>query len=65
MEYLGRTLTQGSYVPGQGSWIVGTLAAGDTATMVLDTLVKNGTGGQTITNVATIPTMNDLQLLTE
>ena len=50
----GDTATQGTYV--NGVWNIGTLGVGDTATITLTGTIDAGQGGNTITNVVTAAT---------
>ena len=50
----GNTTTQGTYVG--GLWTIGTLNAGSTATITLTGTIDAGQGGNTITNVTTAAT---------
>ena len=52
----GGTISQGSYDPATGIFDIGTLNAGDTATITLTGTVDAGQGGNTITNVTTAAT---------
>jgi len=45
---------QGTYDPLSGDWFVGDLAAGSSASLLLDVDVDAGTGGTTITNTVTV-----------
>lgn len=48
--------SQGSYDANTGVWTVGTLANGGGATLTIEGVVDNGTGGDTITNQTTAAT---------
>ena len=50
--------TQGSYDDGTGLWIVGDVANGTGATLILNATVDPGSGGQTITNTAALFALN-------
>ncbi|MGH2570871.1 MAG: DUF11 domain-containing protein, partial [bacterium] len=54
VTYAAHVASQGTWDPSTGLWAVGGLAAGDGATLVIDTTVDPGTAGSTITNVAAI-----------
>lgn len=45
---------QGTYDPVSGSWFVGTLSVGGSATLVLEATVDAGVGGTTISNTASV-----------
>ena len=49
-------ITQGSYDPATGIWTIGTLNDGAVATITIDPTVDAGQGGNTITNVTTAAT---------
>ena len=50
------TVSQGSYDPATGIFTIGTIASGDTVTLTLEGTVDVGEGGNTITNVTTAAT---------
>lgn len=54
LTYLGSTATHGTYGVGTGVWTDITVAAGDTATLILDAEVDSGTGGSSIVAGATL-----------
>ena len=58
------TATQGSYDPVTGLWTIGTLNDGDTATITLTGTVDVGEAGNTITNVTTAATGDQMDLST-
>lgn len=58
VTYESSAPSQGAYSTMTGIWSVGTLAAGATAGLVLRAMVDAGTGGRTITNVATVTASN-------
>ena len=62
LTYTGSAVTQGGYNSGSGSWSVGTVNAGASATLSLTGTVNAGTTGQTITNTATITSQTELDL---
>ena len=49
-------VTQGTYDAATGIWTIGTLNVGDTVTLTLEGTVDVGQGGNTITNVTTAAT---------
>ena len=49
-------ITQGSYDANSGLWMIGTLANGATATLTIEGVVVSGQDGNTITNVTTAAT---------
>ena len=53
-EYVGDTPSQGAYDPDVGTWTVGTLGAGASATLRIDAVAAAGAGGFRWTNVAAI-----------
>ena len=53
---VGGTVTQGSYDAGTGIWTIGTLNDGAVATITFDATVDAGQGGNTILNVTTAAT---------
>jgi len=52
LSYAGHSAGQGTYDPAAGEWFVGSLAAGDSATLTLRARVEAGTAGRTLTNTA-------------
>ena len=50
------TVSQGSYDPATGIFGIGTIASGDTVTLTLEGTVDAGEGGNTITNITTAAT---------
>lgn len=54
VSFFAATPGQGTYDPVAGDWYVGSLAAGGSASLVLQALVDAGTGGSTITNTASV-----------
>ena len=50
------TVSQGSYDPATGIFGIGTIASGDTVTLTLEGTVNVGEGGNTITNITTAAT---------
>jgi uncharacterized repeat protein (TIGR01451 family) len=58
VTYLGSTPNQGIYAA--GLWFVGNLAAGDTATVQINATVDSGTAGSTITNVASLSALDQI-----
>ena len=54
LSYADDTPDQGSYDSVSGRWTIGTVAAGDSATLRIDTVVDAGTQGSVITNHAAI-----------
>ena len=56
ITYTSDTTSQGSYNPATGLWTIGTLNSGATATITLTGTVDVGQGGNTITNVTTAAT---------
>ncbi|MFN8459519.1 MAG: proprotein convertase P-domain-containing protein [Anaerolineae bacterium] len=54
LTLVASSTSQGSYNDNTGAWQIGTLGITDTATLILQTVVKPGTAGQTIVNVAEI-----------
>lgn len=53
ITYVGSSATSGSYDPILGTWTVGALNAGASATLTINVTVNGGTAGTTITNTAT------------
>jgi uncharacterized repeat protein (TIGR01451 family) len=53
----GNTVSQGSYAA--GTWNVGTIAAGGSATLTLSATADPGTAGQTFTNSATLAAVTE------
>ena len=53
-------VTQGTYDAATGIWTIGTLNVGDTVTLTLEGTVDVGQGGNTITNVTTAATGDQL-----
>jgi len=51
---------QGTYDPLAGDWYVGSLAAGASASLVLQALVDAATGGTTITNTASVEFLSQI-----
>lgn len=54
VSFLAAAPGQGTYDPIAGDWYVGSLAPGASVSLVLQALVDAGTGGSTITNMASI-----------
>ena len=54
VTFVSATATQGTYVSGTGLWTVGTLAGNATGTLTINVTVNFGTSGQTITNTASV-----------
>ncbi|HMB69127.1 MAG TPA: DUF11 domain-containing protein, partial [bacterium] len=54
VTYQSAAPSQGSYGAGSHQWSVGTVAPSDSASLLLTATVNNGTGGQTITNRASV-----------
>ena len=53
ITFVSSSLTQGSYNAATGLFTIGTLAVGDTATLLLEGTVDVGQGGNSITNITT------------
>ena len=64
ITYTGDTTTQGSYDEATGLFTIGTLNVGETATLLLTGTVDVGQGGNTITNVTTAATGDQMDLST-
>ena len=58
LTYTGSTPSQGTYNSGTGVWDVGSLAAGSTATLAITATPNAGTQGSTITNTASLDTLD-------
>ena len=56
ITYTADTTSQGSYDPATGVFTIGTLNVGDTAILTLSGTVDVGQGGNTITNITTAAT---------
>ena len=56
LTYVGDTGAGGTYDPTTGLWSIGTLNVGDTATITISATVDAGQGGNTITNITTAAT---------
>ena len=56
LTFVSSSVTQGSYDPATGIFGIGTLASGATATLTLEGTVDVGQGGNTITNITTAAT---------
>ena len=54
VTYVSSTRSQGSYSSSTGVWDVGSLDEGASATLNITVTVDNGTGGDTITNTASV-----------
>ncbi len=54
LTFVSFTASRGGYVPGSGVWSVGTIANGDSASLVLSATVNAGTAGGTIVETAQI-----------
>jgi uncharacterized repeat protein (TIGR01451 family) len=54
LTYVSSLPSQGSYNSVSGLWTVGSLNAGNSATLGLTVTINSGTGGQIIRNTATI-----------
>lgn len=54
LTYLGDSASVGSYSSDTGVWSVGALGVGEVATLRIAASVDDGTGGETITNVAEV-----------
>jgi uncharacterized repeat protein (TIGR01451 family) len=59
LAYDSSAATLGWYDPSFGSWSIGTLAPGDTATLWIDFHTGSGTAGQTIWNTASVSATAD------
>jgi uncharacterized repeat protein (TIGR01451 family) len=59
VTYVSSTTTQGTYSDATGVWTVGSVSTSASATLTLTVTVDAGTGGSTITNIASI-TASDL-----
>lgn len=59
LTYVADTPSQGSYLSGTGIWTVGTVAAADSAVLLVDATVDPGTAGTEIVNVASIDAVNE------
>ncbi|MFC1848481.1 PKD domain-containing protein, partial [Chloroflexota bacterium] len=58
VTYQSDTPSQGTYDSGSGAWSVGTLANGASATLTISATVDPGTAGQTITNTASVTSVD-------
>ena len=57
VDYVSATASRGSYSPLTGLWTIGTMSAGQTATLTINVTVKNGLPqGTEIANIATLVT---------
>ena len=56
ITFVSSSVTQGSYDATTGLFTIGTLAAGDSATLILTGTVNVGQGGNTLTNITTAAT---------
>ena len=56
LSYDHHTVTQGGYDPATGVWTVGDLPVAEEAVLTVDARVDEGTGGETITNAASVLT---------
>ena len=65
LTLLGSAPSQGSYTAGTGVWIVGNLAQGATATLVLTTRVDAGTAGQTLRHVGSLTASSPTDLFSD
>ncbi|MFH1755151.1 MAG: DUF11 domain-containing protein, partial [Candidatus Latescibacterota bacterium] len=54
LTYLSDSTSQGSYLSGSGLWSVGTVAAADSAALMITAAVSAGTAGSIISNVCSI-----------
>ena len=59
LEFVSATPQQGTYDAGTGKWTVGTLASGVTRTLAIVVRPKAGTGARTITNTASVFSVNE------
>lgn len=59
VTYASNFPSQGNYVSASGLWDVGTLATSDSATLILTATVDAATSGTTITNTATVSSVNE------
>ena len=62
--FAGSTVSQGSYEPSTGVFDIGTLNTGETATITISAIVDPGQSGNTITNVTTAATGDQMDLST-
>jgi uncharacterized repeat protein (TIGR01451 family) len=56
----GFTPSQGSFAPASGRWAVGTVAAGDSATLVIRALVADGAAGKAWPNTASLVSLDQV-----
>jgi uncharacterized repeat protein (TIGR01451 family) len=54
LTFVGASASQGSYASSTGTWTVGDLSPGTSATLTIRATVNSGTANQTITNTATV-----------
>ena len=54
LSFVSSNATQGSYDSGNSNWFIGTLNAGNTATLTITASVDQGTGGSVISNTASV-----------
>lgn len=54
LSFVAAAASQGSYSGNTGLWSIGVLAAGASATLTLDAMVNDGSGGRVIENIATV-----------
>ena len=59
LVFVSATPSHGSYSAATGAWDVGTLTNGESATLTLVATVGQGTGDQTLENVATAPQLTE------
>jgi uncharacterized repeat protein (TIGR01451 family) len=64
LTFNGYSATQGTYDSTTGIWNVGTLVNGSSATLVLFVTPTSSVAGTTVTNIATLTAVNQLNLLT-
>ncbi|MGQ0721136.1 MAG: FlgD immunoglobulin-like domain containing protein [Candidatus Eiseniibacteriota bacterium] len=60
LTWQSSTATRGSHSPGTGLWSVDSLAASSVDSLIVVATVDSGTGGQTITNVASLTACSTL-----
>ena len=59
LDFMTATPSHGSYSAATGTWDVGTLTSGESATLTIVATVGPGTGGQMLENVATAPQLTE------
>jgi uncharacterized repeat protein (TIGR01451 family) len=62
VEYTGSEATDGSYDYGTGMWDVGTLEAGQVATLWISGTISDGAAGSVITNTASVYNVEELDI---